>query len=365
LKKLTSQVQTDHITDEISRMFDYQFDGQTEFTLPEFKKPTQEFNIGLIVGASGSGKSNLLKEFGEEENIEWDHNKAVCSHFKNPEEAQDRLSSVGFNSIPSWMRPYHVLSTGERFRSDLARRIKDNAVIDEFTSVVDRNVAKSCSNALQKFIRNKNFKNVVFASCHYDIIDWLQPDWVFDTNSSKVTTRGLLRRPKIVLEVVPCSHKIWSYFAEHHYLTGNISTATRCWIATWEGTVVGFSSVVFFPSGTIKEKAWREHRTVILPDFQGLGLGVRLSEAVAKQFTVLGHRFFSKTAHPRLGEYREAHPDKWRPTTHNKQNRKKDYEKELKRLEKGETKIRTFGGYSQELREKHKERVCYAHEFIG
>jgi len=133
--------------------------------------------------------------------------------------------------------------------------------------VVDRNVAKSCSNALQKFIRNKDIKNVVFASCHYDIIDWLQPDWVFDTNSSKVVSRGSLRRPKIVLEVFPCSHKIWSYFAEHHYLTGNISTATRCWIATWNGTPVGFSSVIFFPSGTIKEKAWREHRTVILPDF--------------------------------------------------------------------------------------------------
>ena len=134
MKKLRSQVQTDNITNEISRMFDYQFDGQTEFTLPEFQKPKEGFNIGLIVGASGSGKSSLLKEYGEEENIQWDSNKAVCSHFDTPEEAQDRLSSVGFNSIPSWMRPYHVLSTGERFRSDLARRVKDNAVIDEFTS---------------------------------------------------------------------------------------------------------------------------------------------------------------------------------------------------------------------------------------
>ena len=365
MKKLTSQVQVDNITDEISKMFDYKFDGQTEFTVPNFRNINKDFNIGLIVGASGTGKSSLLKDFGEEENIEWDQNKAVCSHFETSEEAQERLSSVGFNTIPSWMKPYHVLSTGEKFRADLSRRIKENAIIDEFTSVVDRNVAKSCSNALQKFIRNKNIKNVVFASCHYDIIDWLQPDWVFDTNSSKVVTRGLLRRPKVVLEVVPCSPKIWPYFADHHYLTGHISNASRCWLGTWQGVPVGFASVIFFPSGTIKEKAWREHRTVILPDFQGLGLGVRLSEAVAQQFTKIGHRFFSKTAHPRFGEYREAHPEKWRPTTHNKQNRKDDYEKELKRLEEGKTKIRTFGGYSQELRERHKERVCYAHEFIG
>ena len=72
MKKLTSQVQVDNITSEISRMFDYEFNGQTEFTLPNFQKPTQDFNIGLIVGASGSGKSSLLKEFGQEENIVWD-----------------------------------------------------------------------------------------------------------------------------------------------------------------------------------------------------------------------------------------------------------------------------------------------------
>ena len=86
---------------------------------------------------------------------------------------------------------------------------------------------------------------------------------------------------------------------------------------------------------------------------------------MAKQFTNIGHRFFSKTAHPRFGEYRESHPEKWRPTAHNKQNRKKDYEKELERLKKGISTKRTFGGYSDELRERHKERVCYAHEFIG
>ena len=62
MKKLTSQVQVDNITSEISRMFDYEFNGQTEFTLPDFQKPTQDFNIGLIVGASGSGKSSLFKQ---------------------------------------------------------------------------------------------------------------------------------------------------------------------------------------------------------------------------------------------------------------------------------------------------------------
>ena len=66
MRTLKSQVQVDNITDEISKMFDYKFDGQTEFTVPNFRNINKDFNIGLIVGASGTGKSSLLKDFGEE-----------------------------------------------------------------------------------------------------------------------------------------------------------------------------------------------------------------------------------------------------------------------------------------------------------
>jgi ABC-type ATPase with predicted acetyltransferase domain len=52
------------------------------------------------------------------------------------------------NSVPSWYKPYQVLSNGEKFRADLARKLKSNTVIDEFTSVVDRTVAKAASVSL-------------------------------------------------------------------------------------------------------------------------------------------------------------------------------------------------------------------------
>jgi iron complex transport system ATP-binding protein len=58
--KLTSEVKTDSITDEISRYFDYSFEGTTSFEVPRMNIRT-DFGIGLIVGASGSGKSTLLK----------------------------------------------------------------------------------------------------------------------------------------------------------------------------------------------------------------------------------------------------------------------------------------------------------------
>jgi len=119
-----------------------------------------------------------------------------------------------------------------------------------------------------------------------------------------------------------------------------------------EGNLSDFSAVISFPSGSVKN-GYREHRIVILPDFQGLGIGVRLSDAMGEIYTSEGKRYFSKTAHPRLGEYREASP-KWRPTTHNKQNRG-DYES----LQANQKK------YSKELMMRHQDRVCYAHEYVG
>jgi ABC-type lipoprotein export system ATPase subunit/GNAT superfamily N-acetyltransferase len=352
----TVKVIQDEITKTLSQSFDYEFDGTTKFNPPHLPSVPQEYGIGLIVGASGSGKSTLLEMFGKEENIVWNPNLAICSQFNNADEAEERLSSVGFNSIPSWMRPYHVLSTGEKFRADLARKLKDNAIIDEFTSVVDRTVAKSCSHAVRRYVDKQNLKNIIFATCHYDIIEWLQPDWVFDTATNRLTVgRGSVRRPNIQLEILPCSIETWKMFCNHHYLSGNINKSSRCWIAIWEGKVVGFTAVITLPSGSLTN-AWKGHRTVILPDYQGLGIGVRLSDAIGELHIQNGLKYFSKTGHKRLGEYRN-NKKCWRPTTHNMEDRSKQYARSIK------NKSNTF--YSKDLMEKHANRICYCHEYIG
>lgn len=184
---LTSSVLRDEyiIASEIA--FDCLFDGTSKFypwLIPE--SLPKNFKIGVIVGSSGSGKSSMLKEFGVEENPMWDSNKSIISHFETPEDGMDKLSSVGLNSVPSWYKPYHVLSNGEKFRADLARKIKSNVVIDEYTSVVDRNVAKAASVSLSRYIKNNNIQNVVLSTCHRDILDWLEPDWVIDTDSGEL-----------------------------------------------------------------------------------------------------------------------------------------------------------------------------------
>lgn len=184
---LTSSVERDEFIIASEKAFDCAFDGTSKFFPWEKpKKISSEFNIGVIYGTSGSGKSTLLNEFGEELHPNWSRDKSIISHFDNPDEAINKLGAVGLNTIPSWYKPYHVLSNGEKFRADLARKIKDNSVLDEFTSVVDRNVAKAASVSLSKYIKNNNIKNVVIATCHDDVIDWLEPDWVINANNGEV-----------------------------------------------------------------------------------------------------------------------------------------------------------------------------------
>lgn len=183
---LVSYAKVDKFTKTTSKAFDYKFDGTSKFFPWEKPDIPETFKIGVIVGSSGSGKSTLLKEFGEIKTPKWDSNKAIVSHFDNPDIAINKLTAVGLNTIPSWNRPYHVLSTGEKFRADLARIIESNVVIDEFTSVVDRNVAKAASVAISRYVNKNGIENVVIATCHKDIIDWLEPDWVINTDKGEM-----------------------------------------------------------------------------------------------------------------------------------------------------------------------------------
>lgn len=187
---LTSKVLHDDFIKASEKAFDCIFDGISTFYPWDKPNIPSSFKIGVIVGGSGSGKSTLLKEFGIEEIPTWDPDKSIISHFESPDEGINLLGAVGLNSIPSWYKPYHVLSNGEKFRADLARKLKSDAVIDEFTSVVDRNVAKAASVSLSRYVKKNDIHNIIVSTCHRDIIDWLEPDWVIDTDSGELFSEG-------------------------------------------------------------------------------------------------------------------------------------------------------------------------------
>ena len=149
----------------------------------------KDWNVGLIVGSSGTGKSTIAKEcFGDNYIKGYEYTaKSVIDDMpkgKRLKDIEKTFTSVGFASPPSWLKPYDVLSNGEKMRTDLARSIledRDIICFDEFTSVVNREVAKTSSYAISKAVR-KQGKKFVAVACHRDIIDWFEPDWIYDTD---------------------------------------------------------------------------------------------------------------------------------------------------------------------------------------
>ena len=154
----------------------------------------EDWQIGLIVGPSGSGKTSIGKIlFGGGKIVDlyggWSTDKPIVDDIAPGGDfnaVTGALANVGLGDVPSWLRPFHALSNGQQFRAGLARLITDahdEVIVDEFTSVVDRQIAKIGAMAFGKGWRRNKGKKVVLLSCHYDIIEWLQPDWVYDTGT--------------------------------------------------------------------------------------------------------------------------------------------------------------------------------------
>lgn len=287
---------------------------RVDFELPK------SWNVGLIVGPSGSGKSTIARElFGDSliSGFEWSKEKSILDDFPKEmsiKEISGLLSSVGFSSPPSWVRPFHVLSNGEQFRVNMARTLAEQkklAVVDEFTSVVDRTVAKIGSAAIAKTVRQRNQKFIA-VSCHYDIAEWLEPDWIYQPATNEFTGGRLLRRPKINLEVKRVHSSAWQLFRKHHYLNTSLNTSAVCFCAFWDGVPVAFTAVLHFPH-PIRKNTKREHRTVCLPDYQGVGIGNAMSAFIGSLCKGLGFSYLSTTANPAM-IYARAKSKDWKMT---------------------------------------------------
>lgn len=194
-------------------------------------------------------------------------------------------------------------------------------------------------------------KNITFSSCHDDIIPYLKPDWVYNTDTHEFYNGRYLCRPQFNVQVFDCKAQAWDLFREHHYLSGNLNKTSNCFMAMHNNLPVGFIAVLPMPGGTVK-KAVREHRLVVLPDYQGMGIGNKLSDMIANAYKNAGYRYFSKTANPRMGEHRNK-SELWKKTSKDGKNRA-DY-------------LNMKNNYNNMLHGamKHANRYCYSHEYIG
>ena len=318
---------------QVAGMFDVPLAAKaTEEFSVELPELDERWQVGLIVGPSGSGKSTVARHaYGAElfTGADWAEDRAVidCFGALPVRQVVELFTAVGFSSPPSWIKPYAVLSGGERFRCDLARALggascgargagdeaecnadgqqpapRDSqpaplVVFDEYTSVVDRNVARACSAAIGKGIRRGNIPvRFVAVTCHYDVAEWLEADWVLDMAAGRLDRRRL-RRPTIDVAIHRCGLAPWKLFARHHYLSGSLAAGARCYLATWNGEPVTFCA-------TLPVIAKRNHRRftriVTLPDYQGMGIGMRAVAAVASLHRQEGLRINVTSSHPAL-----------------------------------------------------------------
>jgi energy-coupling factor transporter ATP-binding protein EcfA2 len=302
---------------------DYPLTGETvtdiDVDLPLDEHP---WTVGLIVGPSGSGKTTVAKHAWPDTHaatFDWPTDRAVIDAF--PEEltasqVTDIVSRVGLGSVPSWIRPFHCLSTGEQFRVSMARCFAEArpgrpVVVDEFTSVVDRQVAKVTSHTVGKLARKRG-QQFVALSCHYDVTDWLQPDWVLDMSTRVFTWRCLQPRPRVDLDIHQVHVDAWPLFRAHHYLSGDIHRAARCFAAFCGDTPVAFSSYLHLPHPHTRNVKLA-HRIVVLPDWQGLGISLELSRWVGDRLAEQGFRYRIASSHPAMVASMARSP-RWRNT---------------------------------------------------
>ena len=142
--------------------------------------------------------------------------------------------------------------------------------------------------------------------------------------------------PKIIIEMKRAHYKDWHpLFSVHHYKNKTISASARCFTG-WASFhldrktkienikiskecqhLAVFTGILNQVGKKLADKSLdfqkREHRTVVLPDFQGLGMASRFCDGIGELLSIEGLRLQSKTAHPRYGKYRDRSL-LWRPT---------------------------------------------------
>lgn len=322
-----------------------------------------DWRVGLITGPSGAGKSVIAGELlavaggrllgGRDADgvdrppFDWPADASVVDGFPRGLDVPaitGLLCSVGFSSPPDWLKPLGRLSNGQQFRVSLARALAEAVVdrggraahplppappaplgYDEFGSLVNAQVRQIAAAACAKAVRREDLRFVA-VTCHNDVAPWLEADWVMLVDGDdvrlrvytdappaapvpagvEILPRRCLRRPDLLLRVERCHPSAWQRFKRHHYLSADLARTALCWVGLVrevdapeeEARPAAFTAVLPFPHP--RRPGWREHRTVCLPDYQGVGIGNAMSELVAGIYAASGRPYFSTTSHPSM-----------------------------------------------------------------
>jgi GNAT superfamily N-acetyltransferase len=128
-------------------------------------------------------------------------------------------------------------------------------------------------------------------------------------------------------------------FAKHHYLNHSFNKAADTFVMYVNDQLAGFTSALPFVHPRVKNTR-QGHRTVVLPDFQGIGLGVYLRDFIADHYLQRGLSYITTTSNPALVNYMTKSP-KWICTRFGRTNAVLNAHKGIKGL------IKTVSGVSR------------------
>ncbi len=314
---------------------------------------------------------------------------------------QDALLQAVYLTREAASKQIGRLSNTERERAVIAYRLVlgfvrvhpyPNSVMsfDEFCTHMDPGTAARVAVGVSSWVRAQQGKRyciltVVFATVHDDLVKHMNPDWAFYTapdrgvsartgdlytytrgpdtlisdlgrvawNVNKESIAHFTRRPKLELDIVRLPdapgesgatlEAFYKIFEQYHYMDSKAPSGMKGVVVRERHTrkMVAFHGVHTSP-GQNRERCLYEARLVVMPAFQGLGVGPMLSEKIGLALQASQLRMFANTAHPRLGPWRDRHPDTWIPGKYNGK----------------ESWVTKFGKATR-------TRVMYRHEFYG
>lgn len=124
-------------------------------------------------------------------------------------------------------------------------------------------------------------------SCHYDVADWLQPDWVIDCNKQEyLEHRGSVRQrtEKLQFDIREVGRETWKYFSKYHYLSDTLPGGKLYLYGLFQGdNQIGFQCFAnYIPTRPGNKPVYHSNRTVIHPDYAGMGLGLKMINACCR-----------------------------------------------------------------------------------
>lgn len=277
-----------------------------------------KFQILYLTGMSGSGKSSLLNEFKKEYSFiepqfDKESDKPIIDTIgKDLDEALYLLNLVGLGEAFLYVKPFKILSDGQKYRYQIAKLIESNQkvwCIDEFCSFLDRTTAHIVSYNIQKIARKLD-KTVIVATAHNDLQEFLQADYIFDFGMGEGLTiernTNEITNPFINhIKVEEGTIKDYKKLGKYHYKNTEARFTKCIFKMMYKNMLVGVAVYampkqqlvgrnIYFNKKYINEKGvpiladvnrdfLTGSRYIIHPMFRGIGLGQELvSQTIIK-----------------------------------------------------------------------------------